>query len=147
MWLSGKESACNTGDTGNMGLIHEWGGSPGEEMTTHSHILAGKIPWTEEPGELRPMGLQRVGHDWENSNFQKISSVCMDIYLFFNIMVFFFTEVRFPVSGVLHVKCRHTIFFCFHNSVFSKFVISVWSIFHVRGFLQISGDTWLPINI
>ena len=46
-----------------MGLIHEWGGSPGEEMTTHSHILAGKIPWTEEPGELRPMGLQRVEHD------------------------------------------------------------------------------------
>jgi len=46
-----------------MGLIHEWGGSPGEEMATHSYILAGKIPWTEEPGGLRPMGLQRGGHN------------------------------------------------------------------------------------
>ena len=31
-------------------------------MTTHSSILAGKIPWTEEPGGLQSMGLQRVGH-------------------------------------------------------------------------------------
>ena len=30
-----------------------------EEMTTHSSILARKIPWAEEP-----MGSQRVGHDW-----------------------------------------------------------------------------------
>ena len=32
-------------------------------MTTHSSILAGKIQWTEEPGRLQTMGLQRVGHD------------------------------------------------------------------------------------
>ena len=32
-------------------------------MTTHSSILACKIPWTEEPGELQSMGLQRVGHN------------------------------------------------------------------------------------
>ena len=32
-------------------------------MATHSSILAWGIPWTEEPGELQPMGLQRVGHD------------------------------------------------------------------------------------
>ena len=34
-----------------------------EEMATHSSILAGEIPWTEEPGRLQSMGLQRVGHD------------------------------------------------------------------------------------
>ena len=34
-----------------------------EEMATHSSILAWKIPWTEEPGGLRSMGLQRVRHD------------------------------------------------------------------------------------
>ena len=33
------------------------------EMTTHSHIFAWRIPWTEEPGRLQSMGLQRVGHD------------------------------------------------------------------------------------
>ena len=34
-----------------------------KEMATHSSVLAWKIPWTEEPGGLEPMGLQRVGHD------------------------------------------------------------------------------------
>ena len=32
-------------------------------MATHSSILAWRIPWTEEPGGLQFMGLQRVGHD------------------------------------------------------------------------------------
>ena len=32
-------------------------------MTTHSSILAWRIPWTEAPSELQSMGLHRVGHD------------------------------------------------------------------------------------
>ena len=32
-------------------------------MTTHFNILAWRIPWTEDPGELQSMGLQRVRHD------------------------------------------------------------------------------------
>ena len=32
-------------------------------MATHSSILAGKIPWIEEPGGLHSMGSQRVGHN------------------------------------------------------------------------------------
>ena len=31
-----------------------------EGMATHSSILAWRIPWTEEPGRLQSMGLQRV---------------------------------------------------------------------------------------
>ena len=83
----GKESACNAGDTVDVGLI------PGlaslvaqrlkrlpamretrvqslgqedpleKEMATHSSILAWRIPWMEEPGRLQSMGSQRVGHD------------------------------------------------------------------------------------
>ena len=34
-----------------------------KEMATHSSMLAWKIPWTEEPGGLQSMGLQRVRHD------------------------------------------------------------------------------------
>ena len=34
-----------------------------KEMTPHSSTIAWKIPWTEEPGRLQYMGLQRVGHD------------------------------------------------------------------------------------
>ena len=33
-------------------------------IATHSSILAWRVPWTEEPGGLQSMGLQRVGHDW-----------------------------------------------------------------------------------
>ena len=35
-----------------------------EGMAIHSIILAWKIPWTEQPGGLQSIKLQRVGHDW-----------------------------------------------------------------------------------
>ena len=35
-----------------------------DSMATHSSILAWSIPWTEEPGRLQSMGLQRVGDGW-----------------------------------------------------------------------------------
>ena len=37
-----------------------------ELMGTHASILAGKMPWTEEPGRLQFMGLRRVEHDWSD---------------------------------------------------------------------------------
>ena len=33
-------------------------------MATHSSILTWRTPWTEEPGGLQSIGLQRVEHDW-----------------------------------------------------------------------------------
>ena len=36
-----------------------------EEMATHSSILAWEIPWTEAPGGVQSMGLQRVRHHLE----------------------------------------------------------------------------------
>ena len=38
-----------------------------KKVATHSGILAWRIPWAEEPGELQSMGLQRVGHDQATS--------------------------------------------------------------------------------
>ena len=40
----------------------DWEDSLEEEMTTHSSILAWRIPQTEEPGGLQSMQSQRVGH-------------------------------------------------------------------------------------
>ena len=37
-----------------------WEDSWEKKMATHSSFLAWKIPWTEEPGGLQSMGLQRV---------------------------------------------------------------------------------------
>ena len=65
----GKASAYNVGD---LGSIPGLGRSSGEEMAPHSSTLAWKIPWTEEPGRLQSMGLQRVGHDWATSQRQKL---------------------------------------------------------------------------
>ena len=55
--LVGKESACNAGDTGDVGLIPRSGRFPGGRgMVILSSILAGKVPWTEEPGGLCFLG-------------------------------------------------------------------------------------------
>ena len=41
-------------------------------MATHSSILAWRIPWTEEPGGLQSMELQRVRQDWAQAHPSKI---------------------------------------------------------------------------
>ena len=41
-----------------------------KEMATHSRILAWRISWTEEPGELQSMGSQRVRHSWMYTHAQ-----------------------------------------------------------------------------
>ena len=45
-------------NAGDLGLIPGLGRSPGEEMATHSSVLAWEIPWTEEPGRLQSLGWQ-----------------------------------------------------------------------------------------
>ena len=47
-------------------------------MATHSSLLGWEIPWTEEPGGLQSMGLQRAGHSLatkqqQNSTYTKIN--------------------------------------------------------------------------
>ena len=56
-WLSGKESICNAGEI----QVPSLGGADPfkKEMGIHSSILAWEIPWTEEPGGLQSMGLQK----------------------------------------------------------------------------------------
>ena len=46
-------------------------------MATHSSIPAWRIPWTDEPGGLQSMRLQRVGHDWVTNTFL---SELMNVY-------------------------------------------------------------------
>ena len=54
-----------------------WEDALEKEMAPHSSILAWKIPWTEEPGGLQPMGSQRVRHDSAHTHtegpFQSLS--------------------------------------------------------------------------
>ena len=57
-WLSSKESACNAGE---VGTIPGWEDPLEEGMATTPVFLPGKSPRIEEPCELQPMELQRVG--------------------------------------------------------------------------------------
>ena len=50
-----------------------------KDMATHSCILAWRIPWTEEPGRLQSIGLQRVGHDWRKPSKQTIMYISTHI--------------------------------------------------------------------
>ena len=58
-----KNLPTDAGDIKDVGLIPGSGRSLEEEMATHSSILAWEILWTEEPGGLESMGLQRAGCD------------------------------------------------------------------------------------
>ena len=53
-----KKPPANAGDVGSIPRLG-WEDPLGKEMATCSNILAWKIPWTEEPGGLQPMGLQK----------------------------------------------------------------------------------------
>ena len=48
-------------------------------MATHSSILAWRIPWTEEPGRLQYIGLQRVGYNWETNTFTSLQGYEYDV--------------------------------------------------------------------
>ena len=58
-----KNLPPNAGDIRHTGLIPGWGRSPGGGHGNPLSILVWRIPWTEEPGRLQSIGLQRVGHD------------------------------------------------------------------------------------
>ena len=63
-------------------------------MATHSSILAGGIPWTEDPGGLWSIGLQRVRHYWSDL-------VCMNT-LHFNFRRKIICCLSIHVWGVMH---------------------------------------------
>ena len=58
-----KNPPASAGDIRDTGLTLGWEDPLEKGMATHSSILAWKIPWTEEPGRLQSIGLQRVRHD------------------------------------------------------------------------------------
>ena len=55
-----KNLRANAGDTRDAGSIPGQEDPLEEESAAHFSILVWRIPWTEEPGELWSMGLQRV---------------------------------------------------------------------------------------
>ena len=63
---SDQQLPANAGDLTDLGWSLGRVGPLEEGMATHSSILAWRIPWTEKPGRLWPVGSQRVRHDWSD---------------------------------------------------------------------------------
>ena len=80
-------------------------------MTTHSSILTWRIPWTEGPGKLQSMGLQRVGQNWVTQGGEKEHKVDL-IYICWWVMV-----LTSAGSSKKQESCRKNIYFCFMDYV------------------------------
>ena len=91
-------------------------------MTTHSSVLAWRIPGTGEPGGLPSMGSHRVGHDWSNLavavaadsstntkllcyslKLLKITSVT--IHVFYVYLIVFIVQIYYAGLGFITQSC------------------------------------------
>ena len=63
-----KNLPANARDARDVGLITGSGRSLEEGMATHSSILIWETLWTEEPGGLQSIGLNKVGHDFAHTH-------------------------------------------------------------------------------
>ena len=65
-----------------------------KETATHSSISAWEIAWTEEPGVLQSMGLQKVGHDL--ATIQQQSFMHYAFFFFFSDVFIYFNNPQVP---------------------------------------------------
>ena len=65
--LEVKDPLANARRVRDSGLIPGLGDPLEEKIATHSSIPVWETPWTEKPGRLQSMGLQRVRHNWRTS--------------------------------------------------------------------------------
>ena len=100
-----------------------------EEMVVHSSILAWKIPWTEEPGELLSTGSQSVRHNWTQS--YKRTDYCSCVNCFLPLLWLFF-----PLSFLLSSTK-----ICW--GVFGNDILWFFSLYHFWIYAR-SFSLWLP---
>ena len=106
-----------------------------KEMATHSSIFAWEIPWTEEPGGLQSMGLQRVGHHGVTKQQQIVMK-----WLHFSPVISFVlistlsdVDITFNIAPAFFAVISWYIFFSF---IFFKPIF----VFNLQCFLFIFGN-------
>ena len=87
-------------------------------MATHSCILAWRIPWTEEPGGLQSIRLQRVGHDLATEQQQHVL-FCFVFFCNFKLFILFW---GMAINNVVVVSGEHQrdSAICIHVSILIK---------------------------
>ena len=73
-----------------------------KETATHSSISAWEIAWTEEPGVLQSMGLQKVGHDL--ATIQQQSFMHYAFFFFFYDVFIYFNNTTFTMLSPWNVN-------------------------------------------
>ena len=99
-------------------------------MATHSRILvlAWEIPWTEVPGKLQSMGLQRVGHDLASKQQQ------LYIYIYNIYTIYIYTHM--PLWSIVSFKASVSLL---------PICLDVLSI-DVSGVLKVPYDYYLTVH-
>ena len=92
-----KNLSASPGDSRDVGSILRLEYPLEEDMATHSSIPAWRIPWTEEPGGLQYIGLQRVRHDWSNL-------ACMHCYYYYYYNYLFWKERNYISLKTVIIK-------------------------------------------
>ena len=101
-------------------------------MATHSHILACKIPRTEEPGGLQSMRLQRAGHDWAAENAHTLSCKMNRI-----------TGELFVTSFCFRGSSMYVAIFCSH---WGWIIVHYMDIPRFINLFPVDGSLFLPFN-
>ena len=93
-------------------------------MATHSSILAWEIPWTEEPGGLQPVGLQRMGHNraTEHTHTHRFFSfpeggAIAQVFGFFGLSSLYLKSSTFHPLSLLRVDAQYPHGHCFCSGV------------------------------
>ena len=112
-------------------------------MTTHSSILAWRIPWTEEPGGLQSMGLHRVRHNWACT--QCIYNVTEIVKWYLIVVLNYFSLMT---NGVRHILMYLFGIFFFRNIIsktlpFSLGCLSYYWATHFKNIFYIQILCWL----
>ena len=107
-----------------------------KEMSTLSSLLAWRTPWTEEPGRLQSIGLQRVGHDWVTSLFTFIGSFIQLL----NHSSIYPLICSFLILLSTHQSSCFFSYLCLHPSIYLPCKSCV-SIYPGLGFLSHWGDS------
>ena len=71
-----------------------------KEMATHCSILAWDILWTEEPGRLQSMGLQRIRYDWATKQH-----IYIYIYIYTHIYIYIHIHTYIYIFTYIYTKC------------------------------------------
>ena len=96
-------------------------------MATHSSILAWRSPWTEEPGRIQSMGLQRAGHHWATFTFTLSWNSCFSgMFSVFCFLSWYLRGMR-VASGKMAQGGNETLnFLFFWASVKGQWELGAW---------------------